>query len=602
MLHFINTFYLFFIAAGLIPLLLHLLNRKKTKKIPFSTLRFLKVMEKQRLKNIKLLQWLLLIIRTLLIIFLVLAFARPTITGNFSIPLTDDGKTAVLILDDGLNMQTYDPDGMHFQRAKRMLAKFIQMYQDNDDVHVIKAVEGDELNASAISDLSCRYQLPDWSATLNHCSKIMDNTTKINKEIVIISNYIFKYPLQDSLTKHFADLPLYLCAIGKQTIYNHSIDTLKIKNQMLEVDKPISFEVVIANRSLQRDDEIEVHLYIDEKRVAYQQIYLQPGISKTVEMSYTPKNQKIYQGYVELSDDDLLADNKYFFSFQIQPEIQVLLLNNSSTNFLETALTTIAEESNITITNERISAWKRHHFDSYHVIFISNPGPLENGLIKKLNTFSNQHGCIIFEPGDQTNPDQFNRDFKTIFPHLQIEQRVETSSTNQYFTLKSLQLEHPFFTGMYRKPDKSLTLPKFYKYFRARIMGPVEPLITFTNDDPFLLKDDGNYLMLSYIDNLWTDLPYKGMFTPLMARLLQTAADKASPIPIQTLSDSPVNITLQANQEHKRYALHFPDGNVQNLIPVTRNARIVLPVGKVFEPGNYPVYSDQELITVFMQM
>ena len=81
-MNFLNPFVLFGMLAAGIPLVLHLLNLRKLRTVEFSTLRFLEELQQTRVRNLKLQQILLLILRTLIIVFAVLAFARPTIPGN----------------------------------------------------------------------------------------------------------------------------------------------------------------------------------------------------------------------------------------------------------------------------------------------------------------------------------------------------------------------------------------------------------------------------------------------------------------------------------------------------------------------------------------
>jgi hypothetical protein len=554
-------------------------------------------MEKRRLKKIKILQWLLLIIRTLIIAFLVITFARPTIKSTFSMPFTGAGKTAIIILDDGLNMLTYDRDGMHFQRAKRKLNEILEMYSRKDEVHILKAVSGEKIERSQIADLLCRYKISNWLIVLNRCREIMDGTPNINKELFIISNFHFNIGIQDTLASRFQQLPIYYCSIGSREIYNFSIDTVRIMSQILEIGKPVLFEIMLSNQTPEIDGEIGVHLYIDDKRAAHQQVNIKSGTSKSVEMSYSPKTEKIYQGYIEIDDDDLIADNRYYFSFQILPQIQLLFLDNSPSPFLKIALESIMDKSNVRVTFEQYPNWRRQTFDTYQVLFLSNPGSMEIGLQKKLEAFTTR-GSLIIMPGDNTIPDQFNDCFKLIFTGLQLGERVETSSGNGFFTFKPLQSKHPLFNGLYREQNFSPALPHFYKYFQVNSYRPVERLIVFTNDAPFLIRDNHNYLFSAYIDETWTDIQYKGLFTPLLARLFQIAAIKASPTHAQTSPEIPVTVTLQENLSQNKYALRFPDGNVQNLFPVTGNDQILLPIGTLMEPGNYPIYNNQKLATV----
>ena len=78
---FLNPLVLLGLAAAAIPLIIHLFNFRKPKQVDFSSLAFLRELEKRTMRRMRLKQWLLLLLRTLAIVCLVLAFARPTKTS-----------------------------------------------------------------------------------------------------------------------------------------------------------------------------------------------------------------------------------------------------------------------------------------------------------------------------------------------------------------------------------------------------------------------------------------------------------------------------------------------------------------------------------------
>lgn len=102
---FLNPFVLFGLAAASIPLILHLLNLRKLRTIEFSSLRFLKELQKTSMRRIRFRQILLLVLRTLLVIALVLAFSRPALRGSFAgLGGAEAASTMVVMLDDSPSM------------------------------------------------------------------------------------------------------------------------------------------------------------------------------------------------------------------------------------------------------------------------------------------------------------------------------------------------------------------------------------------------------------------------------------------------------------------------------------------------------------------
>lgn len=593
MLTFINSVFLVVLSAAVIPLLIHLFNRQRTKKISFSSLRFLKIMEKKRLKKVKLLQWLLILIRTLIIIFLVLSFARPILRSDITIPLGNTEKTVVIVLDTGINMFAYDKNGMHFQRAKRKLKEILGICNKNDEIYIINSVTGENIKPDRIDNVSCKYTATIWPDVYSRCTEILKNTARIHKQVFIISDFLFNALIQNN----FDEIPVYYCLIGNQEINNFSVDTVMIKNSLLETGKPIVFEVTVSNRNKTSGDNIDIHLYIDDNRAAHQQIQINAGSSETIPLSFIPKEEKIYQGYIEISDDDLLVDNRFYFSFEIQSEIRMLLLENSSSLYLKAALEAITYKSNINAAYENFTTWKRQNLYDFQIILLDDPGTLDMKLIEKLDDFTNR-GSIIVLPGAKTKIEGFNNYFKNVFPGVRLENLNDVSRSTQFFTFKSSQFDQPLFEGIYRARYHSQDLPHFFKYYHLNAAHSVEKLLVFNNEDPYLIKDNGNFLFTAYIDESWSDIQFKGIFSPLLVRLFQIAAVKASPIHKQTVPEHAVNITLKDDTGQNKYSIQYPDGHLQNLLPLIHNEQKIIHLNTLKDPGHYTVYNNQKPVTV----
>ncbi|MEK9138612.1 MAG: BatA domain-containing protein, partial [Bacteroidota bacterium] len=105
---FLNPFLLVGLAAAAIPIIIHLLNLRKLKTVEFSSLRFLKELQKTKMRRVKIRQILLLILRTLLIIIVVLAFARPALRGSVGTIGAHARSTIVILLDDSPSMSVRD--------------------------------------------------------------------------------------------------------------------------------------------------------------------------------------------------------------------------------------------------------------------------------------------------------------------------------------------------------------------------------------------------------------------------------------------------------------------------------------------------------------
>src|SRR5690606_33644345 len=132
---FLNPAILFGLLAVSVPILIHLFNLRKVQRMEFSTLMFIKELQKTKLKRIKLKQLILLALRCLAIIFLVIAFSKPVFEG---IAGDSSGqKTVLIFLDDSFSMNVKDESGTYFDRAKSMIESILKNYKENDEVYFI---------------------------------------------------------------------------------------------------------------------------------------------------------------------------------------------------------------------------------------------------------------------------------------------------------------------------------------------------------------------------------------------------------------------------------------------------------------------------------
>src|SRR3989304_6972183 len=171
---FLNPAILFGLLAASIPIIIHLLNLRKLKKIEFSTLQFLKELQKNKIRKIKLKQWLLLVLRVLIILCIVTAFARPTLVGVSVGGTTSAAKTtAIFILDDTFSMSVIDENGSYFNQAKETIKDLLTQFEEGDEVGLILISHQPE-EIEMTSNLNKFKQSID-AATISYASNKLNN-------------------------------------------------------------------------------------------------------------------------------------------------------------------------------------------------------------------------------------------------------------------------------------------------------------------------------------------------------------------------------------------------------------------------------------------
>jgi hypothetical protein len=96
--NFLNPLFLFGLFAAAIPILIHLLTRRRPREVRFPSLEFLSEVNQSEIRRLRLKQWLLLLLRTLAVACVALAMARPALRG--SLGAASRASTSMVVLVD----------------------------------------------------------------------------------------------------------------------------------------------------------------------------------------------------------------------------------------------------------------------------------------------------------------------------------------------------------------------------------------------------------------------------------------------------------------------------------------------------------------------
>ena len=212
-MNFLNPLILIGLVAASIPLILHLLNLRKLKTIDFSTLRFLKELQKTKIRRLKLKQILLLILRTLIIIFAVLAFSRPLIKSTIPGFAKYAKSSTVILIDNSFSMDLSDEWGNRFNQAKNAALSIIDDLKEGDEVTIIPMSNSENINnlrftrnftflKEELKNIKISHSSANLEKSLRIASNLIYNSNNLNKEVYILTDAqrnIFENNIKDTL-------------------------------------------------------------------------------------------------------------------------------------------------------------------------------------------------------------------------------------------------------------------------------------------------------------------------------------------------------------------------------------------------------------------
>jgi von Willebrand factor type A domain/Aerotolerance regulator N-terminal len=196
----LNLFMLFGLAAMVIPLVIHLLNRRRFDVVDWGAMQFLQVSEITR-RKIFIEELLLMLLRMGLIGLLVLAMAAPWGAGELLEKLNlAENRDVVLVLDGSTGMSFTDDSGKSSQqKAVEWCQDFVDHLVPGDNIAVLQAREQVvPLEAPLTSDhrkvRKLLDKLPDprgvcnWPQALEAAEQVLRPSHRARREIILLSD------------------------------------------------------------------------------------------------------------------------------------------------------------------------------------------------------------------------------------------------------------------------------------------------------------------------------------------------------------------------------------------------------------------------------
>jgi hypothetical protein len=617
---FLNPLVLFGLLAASIPVLIHLLNLRKLKKVDFSTLAFLKELQKNKIRKIKIKQLLLLALRVMIILFVVLAFARPTLKGISIGGASSAAKTtAVFILDNTFSMSVVDNNGSYLNQAKETIKELLNQLQGGDEAALI--LLSNSPNSSGTSEIKPTSNLADftkqvedvgisyYSGNLNDAivkaAKILSQSQNFNKEIYVLSDFQKSRIYEQSALSNLSEIlnnkvKLYAFDYSGKEVFNIGIDNLKVNTQIFEKDKPVNFSVTLTNYSSKPAENTVVSLFINNERSAQQSVNLNPGETKILTMESSVTSTGYINAFAEIEDDDIMQDNKRFTSFYIPEEISVGVFTGESQDakFVNLALTA-GEENTLKITERNINQISSFDLNQFDVIILIGVGDFNN--FNSIKSYINYGGGLFLMPGLKSSLENFGNALLSIGLPEPIGTVGKINSITNAVTFEHVALNHPVFQNIFSKDKKKIESPEIYYHYKINTGVKGRDIISLIDGTSFLSEykiGKGKVFLLNTAPVLsWTNFPLKSIFVPLINKSVFYLASKDK-TESEYLVNSSVNINV-SDQSLPQIKIDRPNKSEEYINLKEQNNQNYVTYDNTSLPGNYLVFSGDKIIDDF---
>lgn len=434
MFEFLSPLFLIGLVSAAIPLLIHLSRSRRTKKIRFSTTRFLTdhFLRSYRMSRLK--ELLLLACRMALCALFAVALARPLFLPKGDKFNLGQSRAVVLVLDNSASM-AYEEEGQtllaHAQTAAR---EVLDGLRSGDTAAVVLAGRralGPEIVfpepttelgdvRQAIGRVEPLSVGTDLSAAVSQAEELLRSSAAQSKEIYVLSDLQDSGwevgGAQDDATGKLGALVFFVSIRPKQ-VENLSITAVQYAASRPMVGVPFLIRPHVRNQS-ETVKSCAVRLFVDGKKVGEQQIEkLQAGRWTVPRFYHTFDTGGWHNGYVEIDDPVLAADNRRHFTFKVVDSVRVLAVNGAPSSvhrldelfFLKTALTAALEgESPIQVDAIGTTGLGDKPLSDYPLVILANVDSLTEPVVEKLEQYVDAGGSLWVFLGDKASKSFYN--------------------------------------------------------------------------------------------------------------------------------------------------------------------------------------------------
>ena len=530
---FLTPLFLIGLLAALIPVAIHLIRREKPPKVMFSTIRFLKKTSKKLVLFQHLQQIALLLLRAAVIVLLVLAFARPLFNQSVARLLDADPQSAVILLDLSMSMRWQD----NFDQAKVEALAVVDRLSGGDELGLIafsgaaEVVRELDTENGQLRELIESFDEPGFGSTryypnLRLADQMLEDSRYENRAIYLISDFQ-EVGLQgaDESWKLAPGVALYLIDVGSADSENLVLTDVRSPEQLLEDSAQQQILARVRSTGTQYLGSGEVSLSLNGQMVDRRPVDLTDRSEQVVTFAVDFEAEGDYVGEIRIAGDDFADDNAYYFTVDVLPKINVLLVNGeASDNWfddeghwfgLAVSSTDSSPFSLQTIDPAELSAAAMRQSD---VVALLNVGELTSSQAAALGEYVVNGGSLLIAPGDRVDERAFNQQLGEISP-ARLEQ-VGLLGRDDYLVIADYDRRHPIL-----RPLGSDWSARFQGHWRLTPSEDAKVLMQFDNTEAALVEKDvgeGKVLLFaSSLDLEWNNLALQGLFLPFVHETLR---------------------------------------------------------------------------------
>lgn len=634
---FLNALMLFGLVAVAVPVIIHLFHRQRVSTVDFSSVIFIRDHHLQRSRALRLRELLLLLLRTLIVLLLVLAFARPVIEGLAGALLgssVEQRSVFAIVLDNSYSMGAGRFGDTPFAAARTEAGRIVDAMQQGDEGLIILTAAPPEavppvptdrtaVLAAHLAEAEVSGSSGDIAGAVRLARRILSGIVSANKGIYLLSdlqrndweNLAESISQTESVSESESEAasqsraPIYLYPFEAGSVDNVSIDEVSVSEGLLIRNQPERFVATITDRSgvaTDTDRTREVRLVINGLSRDSRQVTAETGATRSVQFNVVIDAPGRYTGYVELDEDDVAADNRRYFTLDVPEAFGVTAVGQSESRyFIEQVLKPAGGlVTPVDVQTASADVLNSDLFDA-GVLIVDGGVEMTPARLSSVERYVSSGGGVLVFLGAGLDPVVYGHGFFTgVFGCSISERRGTPGRKNSFHRMDQVDFEHPVFRFGGRDAESlSAGEARFYASYAIEAELGARVIARFMDGTPAVLEGRSGsgraLLVASDLNTGWSDLALRSAFVPFMHRSVRYLHPSVTVAEGGHLAGRSIVRTMTEMRANADLSLEYPSGRTETVNARAGRNGITVEVPDTKQPGVYALWDGDAVVQAF---
>lgn len=523
-MQFLYPSFLYALGFIAIPIIIHLFNFRRYKKIVFSDIRFLKELTEQNKKQQTLKKYLILACRILAISFLVFAFAQPFVPLNKNASKYTS-KIVSVYIDNSFSMQAISKNGPLLTEAKVKAKQIVEVYGASDQFQLLtNDFEGKHQRLLNRKDFLQMLEEVQISPVHRNLSEVYKRTQQLfETNLQAQKNAYWLSDFQKNMAdyrqiKTDSTINLRIVPLEVSASQNVWIDSVWLKEPFIKVGSASTLQVLIKNQSETAIENQPLVLKLDGIQKGIQNFSCLPNAKTLLSMNLTLKDSFWHKVEISLTDYPLVYDDIYYVALKARQHVNVLLLNQNSDD--KAFRQVFSLDPFYQLSSQNLFQINFAEFQKSQLIILNEPDAISSGLNDELKRFIENGGIVLFIPAQNPKDLAGINAFLSEAGGLQL-----TGLHKQPLKIAGIDIQDPLFEKVFSKIPDMANLPGINETWQIQMKGSAmaKPVLLLNNDWPYLvhskLKKGSLYVSSASFKTSNSNMVQHALFVPFLLRL-----------------------------------------------------------------------------------